>query len=423
MSIQQPDGSFSGPEKKISYPFDTGQVIRGFLASLHDMPSCAINIHKACDWIITQIGSDGRLAIPSTGSWIHWADERIHLYILPPLIEAGKKLNEPKYIKAAYQIFDSYKKEDLAKFNILSHFYAYIIEALCEIGEIELAERAIAEILGLQSRTGSIPAYPNVGWVCSTGVAQFAVVLFRLGHREQAESALSYLENLQSQGGGFCGSYGYGANYLSEQEISWTVKFFLDAYLWRVKSAFNEKVDSFPDSINKRDGRVQEILSFLGDLNGKKVMDIGCGKGRFLRILKEEFPGAELYGIDISETMLRYCPESVRSSVGTLLDIGFPDNYFDCVYSVEALEHALRAKVAVKEMCRILRPGGKVVIIDKNRSKLGALEIEPWEQWFGRREILRSLRAYGVKPKAKIISYEDHQPDGLFIAWEGTKRI
>ena len=49
-----------------------------------------------------------------------------------------------------------------------------------------------------------------------------------------------------------------------------------------------------------------------------------------------------------------------------MLNIKYPSDYFDCVYSVEAIEHAVNIDHAIKEMVRILKPKGKIIIITPN---------------------------------------------------------
>lgn len=230
-SIQQPDGSFYAPDKKTPYTFDTGQVVKGLLASLDYIPQCENSIRKACDWLLTQVKPNGELTTPSKEFWGTLTDDRIHLYVLSPLIEAGKRLNAQKYIDIAHQVLEYYKKRDLLKFDILSHFYAYVMEALVDLGETELARTGMQKVAELQKEDGSIPAYPDVKWICSTGVAQFAVIWYKLGMYDEANKALDYLCKIQNSSGGFYGSYGKEATYFPNEEISWAVKFFLDALL------------------------------------------------------------------------------------------------------------------------------------------------------------------------------------------------
>jgi len=423
ISQQNEDGSFCAPNG-IPYTFDTGQVIRGFVASLDDFPEVEKPLRKACDWVLSQIKPNGKLITPSKKDWGDIADERIHLYVLLPLIQAGIKLREQIYIDSAKHVLEYYKNyNDLIKFNTLSHFYGYIIEALFDLGEHQLAKEAMDGIVKIQKRDGRISAYKNSSWVCIPGMAQLAVVFYKLGMIENGDRALRFLEKTQNENGGFYGSLGIGANYFPFEEISWATKFFLDAYYWRIKASFEKKFDIFPETININDGRIQEIISFFGDLNNKKVIDVGCGKGRFIKELQSLFSKAEFYGIDISEKMLDFCPKKAKVSVGNILNINYPDETFDFVYCVEALEHAIRVEKAIQEMCRILKPGGKIVIIDKNLEKTGQLQIESWEQWFKQEQIIAILKNNRINARSKEITYEDYnQPDGLFIAWEGIKK-
>ena len=92
----------------------------------------------------------------------------------------------------------------------------------------------MAEVARVQRPDGAVPAYPDVDWVCSTGIAQYAGIWYRLNEDKRADRALSYLATIQNKSGGFNGSYGEGARYIPGAEISWAVKYLLDAY--RLKS-------------------------------------------------------------------------------------------------------------------------------------------------------------------------------------------
>ena len=235
ISVQRPDGAFSAPDGK-PYTFDTGQVLRGLLSVIDEVPVVKNRIIKACDWILTQIESSGRITTPSKDMWYlpngKMIPESIHLYVLPPFIEAGEKLLKTEYIDAALRSLLYYKKNyHLTEFETLSHFFGYIMEALYELGEIDLVKDGMKKAGKLQAQNGEIPAYPDVKWICSTGMAQLAVVWLKMGIREPAIKALQYLCKIQNESGGFYGSYGKGANYFPRREISWGVKYFLDAYI------------------------------------------------------------------------------------------------------------------------------------------------------------------------------------------------
>lgn len=233
LSIQLPNGAFAAPDG-VPYTFDTGQVMRGLCAALHDVPGAEAALRRASDWTLTQVEPGGRLGTPSTEQWTDIANDLIHTYVLPPLARAGQLLGVKEYGEAADFVLAYYKRQEgLVPFNRLSHFHAYAMEALTELGEMDLARRGMTDVARCQRTDGSIPAYPDVRWVCSTGMAQYAIVWYALGENERAARAIGYLEKIQNPSGGFFGSYGEGAKYIAKGEISWGAKYFLDA--WRLK--------------------------------------------------------------------------------------------------------------------------------------------------------------------------------------------
>ena len=180
--------------------------------------------------------------------------------------------------------------------------------------------------------------------------------------------------------------------------------------------------EHFPSTIDPRIQHVQVILKFFGDLADKRVLDVGCGKGRFARVLQERNPEAEVWGLDISEEMLRYVPAGIHTRVGSMTELPFADSTFDCAYATESLEHAVDIGRAVDEICRVVKPGGKLVIIDKNAGHWGQLETPRWERWFGRKELEDLFRRHCRVVRSEYLSYwEDVKPDGLFIVWFAEK--
>jgi len=180
--------------------------------------------------------------------------------------------------------------------------------------------------------------------------------------------------------------------------------------------------EHFPSTIDPRIYHVKLLLDFFGDLGGQRALDAGCGKGRFARILKQRNPGAEIWGLDISAEMLRHVPEGILTRRGLLTQLPFEDGWFDAVYAVESLEHAVEIEAAVAELCRVTRPRGRLVVIDKNVEMTGRLARPPWEKWFGRRDLERLLGRHCRQVSSEFISYwEDVPPDGLFLAWKAVR--
>lgn len=189
----------------------------------------------------------------------------------------------------------------------------------------------------------------------------------------------------------------------------------------RIQASFDESSrddEHFPATIDPRIYHIKLIREHLGELRGKRVLDVGCGKGRFGRVFLEQEPEAELWGLDISPEMLRFAPEGMHTRAGSMTELPFEDSFFDGAYATESLEHAVEIERAVAEICRVVKPGGRIVVIDKNAEQWGKLETPEWERWFTRRELERMLAHHCREVSSRYISYwEDVEPDGLFLAW------
>ena len=432
ISIQNSDGSFSGPNGNNKYVFDTAQVIRGWVAIVDLMPELISPIRKACDWVIsTADPSTGRLLTPSFGG--DWSlgrrgevNEGIHLYALSPILSVAEKFNDSKLRKFVQKSLNHYLKyvqlTDFTLPNSLTHFYGYIQDSLFDLGLYDLAFNGMSSVAKYQQSSGAVPGYSDVNWVCSTGLAQLAIVWYKLGDLSRADASINFLQKLQNPSGGFMGSYGIEANYFPSSEISWAVKYYIDASHLQISKHFDSTVNQYSSHIDKNDGRVKAIIAHLGDLNCKNILDAGCGKGSYSVILKNLYPTSNITAVDISEKMLSYVPNNITKIQSSLLNIPLPNSTFDAIICIEALEHTVDISRAISELCRNLSFDGTLIIIDKNKCFKGTLEMPNWEKWFDLEEVTALLQIQGLFVKTEFISYDNHtEPDGLFICWVAKK--
>src|SRR5947209_5499122 len=98
---------------------------------------------------------------------------------------------------------------------------------------------------------------------------------------------------------------------------------------------------------------------------GQRVLDAGCG--RYMTFSKEFSGIASVVGIDLDSSLET---DNVRTPFGVRGDLGrlpFPGDCFDMVISRSVVEHLADPWEVFREFSRVLRPGGKVVIITPNK--------------------------------------------------------
>ena len=419
MCIQRADGGYPAHDGK-PYVFDTGQIMRGLLAAADLLPGALTCAERAGDYLCRQMVNGGREGFGNRYGGV--MPETVHLYVLPPLIRAAEQLNRLDFRRAAEACCESYMRHpDFLKMSSLTHFLAYELEALIELERPESAQPVLKELQELQGADGGLRGYEGVSWTCSTGLAQIAVCWYRMGLWEPADRALIWLEQNQGLSGGFRGSYGSKAAYFPKEEISWAVKYYLDAHRLRVRQFFNRSVHEFPLAIEAADGRMQAVLQTIRP--GDRVLEVGCGKGRFLKVVIDSYPDCHVTGVDISEAFLACVPSGIRTLQGTLESIPCPSDSFDVVFSVEALEHSPNPSAAIREMIRVARPGGWVIVIDKQRTHWGRMACPPWERWPAIQELKMLLGRGCDDVVAHSIAFDRRSAaDGLMVMWKGRKR-
>jgi len=232
--VQAPDGSFADPNEGLPYVFDTGQVLRGLLATVDLVPAAAASARRAADYLCRMAMDGGRAGFdvryPGTDPL------STHLYVLPPLLQAAALFAEPRCRETAEACVEYYiSRRDALQIGTRTHELGYELEALIDLGRQDLAAPVLQRLASLQAKDGSLRSGEQP-WVCTPGLAQIAVCWYKTGNLVPADKAVLWLESRQLRGGGFFGSYGPGASYFAEVAPSWGVKFYLDAHRLRTAS-------------------------------------------------------------------------------------------------------------------------------------------------------------------------------------------
>lgn len=267
----------------------------------------------------------------------------------------------------------------------------------------------------LQETTPTQPVRPTLSRTAR--LARLAVHCYRTGRTGRAERFLRAVERRQGRDGSF-------RSETTGQPDPWAAKYYLDAALWRVRASFDAHWQELPNTIDPEDGRMVVVAEWFATMpRDARVVDLGCGRGRFLRPLVEQYPTARLVGLDPAPAMLAQLPPEVTAHAGSLLRTGLADAEFDGALAVESLEHALVPQRALAEMCRIVRPGGSILVIDKDRRRQPLSLYEPWERWVSGEELLGWLEPYCYDLAVRHVAHREGRPGrDLFLAVTGRRR-
>lgn len=115
---------------------------------------------------------------------------------------------------------------------------------------------------------------------------------------------------------------------------------------------------------------VQRALDPARDLHGKRVLEAGCGRGALTHWLASHAQDAVVIGSDVSTSALKRAQASAATpdiqpagwSASDVAQLPFADHSFDTVICCETIEHVLDSAAAIRELARVLRPGGHLFL-------------------------------------------------------------
>ena len=154
-----------------------------------------------------------------------------------------------------------------------------------------------------------------------------------------------------------------------------------------------------------------------GSLDGKRVLEIGCGRGVGTEIIFERFGAAEVHAFDVDPDMIerarrrlsRYMPDRLKLYVGDAAAIDEPDASFDAVFDFAIIHHILIWKDAVAEVARVLKPGGMFFFEEVTSHALSRwfyrrfLEHPQSQHWFSRDEFVTELERCGIIVEGNVV--------------------
>lgn len=136
----------------------------------------------------------------------------------------------------------------------------------------------------------------------------------------------------------------------------------------------------------------------------RAILDIGAGAGQILgHLLRNAHPEAEIVGCDLSPQMLARARRRLRSNrpklvAADMTQLPFPDGRFDCVTCGWAMEYLPDPTVGLREIARVLQPGGRLYLLATEDTFAGVMTSRTWRcRTFNRRELRQACESVGLR--------------------------
>ena len=459
LKIQNSDGSFSEIDNNQPFAFDTGQVLIGLNRLYIETKDLQYKeaSKRASYWLAKEQEADGSWERVAYNSQKHSYYIRISSAMLEYALLFSDKYIEKQALQNVAWVLS--EQQDNGYFNCASflkevpaylHTLVYILEGLLDIYQLTKDDKVLNAILKNSMRLKGInikeemllcSQYDNEfncmnSERCITGLAQWAGVCLRLfeitkdeRYKDIGVGTLFYIKSKHIQEGGvvkgaLSASIPFWGRYGSFSFVNWGNKFFIDALLlldkykldikeeqekW-VSLAFLLNETVVHDKLTLMD---REYLKYFDRYFEQfkeeplTLLDLGCGRGRFIDYFKVKYPKWKVIGIDPTfekeGTILK----------GSAYNIPIDSSSVNILFSVEVLQHTY-IEEAMLEIKRILKSESHLVIGERNPwSILGILKpifelkgkwMYPWdspfrERWYKRREWIKIFKENNFKIK------------------------
>jgi ubiquinone/menaquinone biosynthesis C-methylase UbiE len=159
------------------------------------------------------------------------------------------------------------------------------------------------------------------------------------------------------------------------------------------------------------------LLRMAGRLDGKRALEIGCGQGFGMEIILGQFGAAQVSGIDLDPRMVAIAQKHISPhgdraevSMGDATAIQAPDQSFDAVFDFGVIHHVPAWESAIREVRRVLKPGGIFVFEEVSKQALDRwvyrlLLKHPAENRFTADNFVAALDHYEMPVDGKLASF------------------
>lgn len=139
----------------------------------------------------------------------------------------------------------------------------------------------------------------------------------------------------------------------------------------------------------------RRVLRYLRPHADDRLLEVGCGRGWLTQRMQELCPAT--FGVDVNPKSIAH---GVTGHLTTMdaIDLRFDDEQFDHVYSFHAIEHIVDAQAALREMHRVLVPGGRLLLVYPAEPIRGLYAMPGAWIGFGNPFLARQLHVHKFTP-------------------------
>ena len=234
---------------------------------------------------------------------------------------------------------------------------------------------------------------PVIGRILPGALCIYAELCYKLGHYRRGDKLLQTVCAMQRESGGWFGS-SYGKkqfDYFNDEELCSVNLYFLNAI-----HAYNDVFDS--ESSNQIDPAIiNKIKTCLPELKEEA----------HALIMNSEFTSG------LFECNTTWYQDTFVNCISEKKDS------FDVVLAINSMAFNLRPKKMIEELFRVCKPGGYVIIVDKNITRAKHFKLLPNEQWFDANEINDEMINYG---DTQHFYFKVGEIQEMCILWRSMKR-
>ncbi|HSR66851.1 MAG TPA: class I SAM-dependent methyltransferase [Acidobacteriota bacterium] len=157
------------------------------------------------------------------------------------------------------------------------------------------------------------------------------------------------------------------------------------------------------------------LLSKGGRLEGKRVLEIGCGRGVGVEVIFKRFGAGHVTALDLDPAMIEQAKQRLSHipadkltlSVGDATAIKAPDAEFDAVFDFGIVHHIPDWQGAIREVARVLKPGGLFLFEEIAKKALDRWVTRtfldhPTENRFSLKAFLAEMERQGIRPQGEV---------------------